>query len=88
MFNFIKKLLGIAPTVLEEDLAVYKASMPRTKVIGYFIPIHNFEGYTDGGKLLGHYKEGRTYYIREGNHMLIALCKKWAEDKRITVIGV
>jgi hypothetical protein len=33
MFNFIKKLLGIAPTVLEEDLTIYKASMPQTKGI-------------------------------------------------------
>jgi hypothetical protein len=88
MFKLIKKLLGIAPTVLEEDLLVYKASMPRTKVIGYFIPLHNFEGYTDGGELLGHYKKGRTYYLREGNNLLAQLCEKWVEDKRITVIGV
>jgi hypothetical protein len=88
MFNLIKKLLGIAPTVLEEDLPIYKASMPRTKVIGYFIPLHNFEGYTDGGELLGHYKKGRTYYLREGNNLLAQLCEKWVEDKRITVIGV
>jgi hypothetical protein len=88
MFKLIKKLLGIAPTVLEEDLPIYKASMPRTKVIGYFIPLHNFEGYTDGGELLGHYKKGRTYYLREGNNLLAQLCEKWVEDKRITVIGV
>jgi hypothetical protein len=88
MFKLIKKLLGIAPTVLEENLPIYKASMPQTKVIGYFVPLHNFEGYTDGGELLGHYKKGRTYYLREGNNLLAQLCEKWVEDKRITVIGV
>jgi hypothetical protein len=86
MFKFISKLFS--SPVLVEDSPVYKASMPKTKVIGYFIPLHNFEGYTDGGELLGHYKEGKTYYLREGNNLLAQLCEKWVKDNRITVIGV
>jgi hypothetical protein len=86
MFGFKKKPTP-EPVKQEEDSPVYKASMPRTRVEGYFIPLQDFEGFTDRGELLGQYKKGKTYYLRKGNVLLKNLCDKWQSENLITVIG-
>ena len=86
MFDAIKKFFfGTEP--LEENSPVYRASMPRAKVLATFTPLQNFEGYTPGGDLLGLYKKGKTYYIREGNNLLAGLCEQWKEENLIVVNG-
>ena len=73
-----------------KETVVHKATKPTGQVIGTFVPNENFEGYRktkDGGRgeLLGLYKQGKTYWIRAGNDMLMDLCKDWKKKGLITV---
>ncbi len=68
-----------------EGSPVYRASMPRTRVIAIFVPTRNFSGKTKDGDLLGMYKHGSRYYIREGNNMLAELCAKWETEGLIKI---
>lgn len=56
---------------------VHHASMPRTRVLAIFIPTRDFRGEKKNGELLGMYKKGSRYYIRENNSMLEKLCADW-----------
>lgn len=68
-----------------EELPVYRAAMPRTRVVAVFVPTRNFRGLTKKGELLGIYKQGSRYYIREGNNMLAELCADWESEGLITI---
>ena len=82
--NWITKFLsGEKPT--PEASPVYRASMPRTRVVAIFIPTRNFRGENKAGELLGIYKQGSRYYIREGNNMLAELCADWESEGLITI---
>ncbi len=68
-----------------ESSFVYRASMPRSRVVAIFIPKRDFRGETKSGDLLGMYKAGSRYYIREGNNMLSELCADWETEGLITI---
>lgn len=59
---------------------VHVAGFPTAKVIRVFIPLKNFAGYDHNGNLLGMYKKGCRYFLREGNYMLQDLTNKWHAD--------
>ena len=90
MFKFLKNLFSTpVPEFVEpvEEKPVFKASMPRNRVVGYFVPLEDFEGYTPQKELLGYYKQGRTYYLRAGNTMLADLAKQWKTDGLVAIFG-
>lgn len=83
MWNFIKKLLGKETNLKASP--VYRASMPRTRVVAVFVPTRDFRGENKAGELLGIYKQGSRYYIREGNNMLSELCADWESEGLIKI---
>lgn len=66
----------------------HKAAMPTAPVVAQFIPTESFEGFRpDSGELLGHYKKGARYHIRQGNQMLADLAKQWESEGKVIVVG-
>ena len=84
MWNRIKKWFGWKEPTPEVPL-IYRAAMPRTRVVATFMPTRDFRGETKAGELLGLYKQGRHYYIREGNNMLAELCADWETEGLIKI---
>lgn len=84
MWNAIKKFFSMEK-VNPEASPVHRASMPRSRVLAIFIPTRDFRGETKSGDLLGIYKQGSRYYIREGNNMLSELCAEWETNGLINI---
>jgi hypothetical protein len=84
MSNFFTRLLGVG-NAAPQSTSVHHASMPRGRVVAIFIPARDFRGETKAGDLLGMYKQGRRYYIREGNNMLNELCANWESEGLIKI---
>jgi hypothetical protein len=85
MFDWFKKEIPVVVEVPVEPVATHRASMPRTRIVGTFIPLQDFEGRMPNGELLGLYKKGKTYYLRDGNQLLATLCTQWEAEKRIII---
>lgn len=66
---------------------VHHATMPKKRIVAMFQPTLDFMGYDLDGNLLGSYRRGKTYYIREGNSMLADLCQTWEGEGKITISG-
>lgn len=84
MFETIKKMFSKKEIKTKSSL-IHRVSMPRTRIVAIFIPKRNFRGETKSGDLLGVYKQGCRYYIREGNTMLSELCADWETEGLITI---
>lgn len=82
--NWVMKLFNRRETATQ-DSPIFRASMPRARVVAVFVPRRSFRGENKRGELLGIYKQGSRYYIREGNNMLAELCAEWEAENLITI---